>query len=59
MDLIIATSPIKQTDHIDKAIESVVHIPFNKRFILFDGLPENADEDVVHRYNQYKLRKNT
>ncbi len=56
MDLIIATSPIKQTDFIDKAIDSVVHIPFNKRFILFDGLPQGADEDVVQRYNDYKLR---
>jgi len=56
MDLIIATSPIKQTEHIDKAIASVTHIPFNKRFILFDGLPQGADQDVVQRYNDYKLR---
>jgi len=56
MDLIIATSPIKQTDFIDKAIDSVTHIPFNKRFILFDGLPQDADEDVIQRYDHYKLR---
>lgn len=56
MDLIVTTSPIRQTHYIDRAIESVSHIEFNKKFILFDGLPEGADEDVIQRYDHYKLR---
>ncbi len=57
MDLIIATSPIIQENFIDKAISSISHIPFSKRFIICDGLPEeNAKPEIIEKYSEYKKR---
>lgn len=51
MDLVITTSPIIQEDFIDKAIHSVSHINFHKRFIICDG---TTNENIKQKYSQYK-----
>lgn len=54
MDLVVTTSPIVQQGFIDKAIESVKHIPFLKKFIVCDGLPQTANALINQKYSIYK-----
>lgn len=51
MDLVVTTSPIIQEDFIHKAIESVYHIHFNRRFIICDG---TTNESIQETYSKYK-----
>jgi hypothetical protein len=56
MDLVVTTSPIVQQDFIDKAIKSVSHIHFLKKFIVCDGLPQSANALINQKYSIYKER---
>jgi len=53
MDLVVTTSPIKQQDFIKRAIDSVYHMNFDKRFIICDGISDNCNENVKKIYRDY------
>ena len=53
MDLVVTTSPIKQQDFIKRAIDSVYHMNFDKRFIVCDGISDNCNENVKQIYRDY------
>ena len=56
MDLVVTTSPIIQQDFIDKAINSISHIHFSKKFIVCDGLPQSTNALITRKYSIYKER---
>lgn len=56
MDLVVTTSPIIQQDFIDKAINSISHLHFSKKFIVCDGLPQSANALITRKYSIYKER---
>ena len=53
IDLIIAGATIKDETMIHKAIASAPNYPFTKKFILLDGLKEDAGSLMNDKYNAY------
>ena len=52
MDLLVTTSPIKEFDFIEKAIESVQHQKFRKKYILFDYPKDKSKLPTYKKYIQ-------
>jgi hypothetical protein len=56
VDVVVCGAIIVDEDMIIKAINSIPNYEWNEKWILFDGCPENRDEEDRQKYINYKQK---